>query len=745
MLGQSDLFHSQTYSEANLLFHELHKQRMGSSIPCTDITYLLIWNEFQSLLIAHLFFRRCFLHALTHQPAISHQLTRTHTHTHTPILNNLRFSHHPKMDLSSQIPPSYQPSLKRPASQISSDDDHDHNLPDAVDQADNHNSLTQVEPPLKEEWRDLSTASIASLASDELHERRPNRWKGQPSTWRNWTKNERKTWESIENVRKGDLSVHLCNAFALKKGVRKGPEETFLGGGGGDNGGWNVGRGWTAWPLGVEEVPGDELLDLEAEDGNQEFTVRKKEEGERWAGRNLEEEISATVLRLAKERFYRRVERWEGKDQDVGGEEEKGNVLQSIEQEGEVGDEEDEVSGVETGYDTAAGYETDATGLGSTKGGKKRRMSMTAKAEQTFTPIMSADDERNYALVRPAARRIMGQLDKTLTVMHHARAAAVHDMYGDDTDDEDSEEEEDGESRNDKMDIDGKPLLNKQRGRSRGKRRSRAGSRPRNFRFRSNSRSSSSDSSGSNVSTKISRIGLQNWRDVLGAAALAGFSPEVIARATQRCSNIFNEEMVMHTLPEQAVTSGKTAIQTVRYQPKSTQTQSPLSEDDDYETNEQLLAHRLMITRQSTVALTAEPVGTPAPTARRADTPAARSRTSRSATPGGGAGGSHLCPFNDCRRAVEGFSRNANLLRHIKLVHKVENPAVQITDEEEDSEDQLVGGVHTDGFLQPIKIRKGWRGDDSGKRQRKCRAKPRSGGRDVEEGEDDGDDWDSQE
>ncbi|KAK0747727.1 hypothetical protein B0T21DRAFT_354969 [Apiosordaria backusii] len=360
-------------------------------------------------------------------------------------------------------------------------------------------------------------------------------------------------------------------------------------------------------------------------------------------------------------------------------------------------------------------------------------MSTTAKAEATFTPVLSADDDRNYALVRPAARRIMGQLDKTLTVLHHARAAAVTDIYGFDTDEEDdSEAEGDERARNSMMDVDERP------GRKRPRGRSRAGSRPRRFRFRSRSRSSSSDSStGSNVSTKISRIGLQNWRDVLGAAALAGFSPEVIARATQRCSNLFNEEMVMHTLPEQAVTSDKPAIQTVRYQPKLSGSPSIVSDDDDYEYNEQLLAHRRTISRQSTAALTTGPANAPAPAAKRAGTPAAPSRRSRSATPGGG--GPHLCPFIDCGRAAEGFSRKANLQRHIRLVHHNAAQPVQTTDHEEDSEDELVGGVHTDGFLQPIKIRKGWRGDDTAQRQRKFRTKPRVGSRDTDDEDNDHD------
>ena len=36
----------------------------------------------------------------------------------------------------------------------------------------------------------------------------------------------------------------------------------------------------------------------------------------------------------------------------------------------------------------------------------------------------------------------------------------------------------------------------------------------------------------------------------------------------------------------------------------------------------------------------------------------------------------------------------------------------------------MVGGVHNDGFLKPIKARAGWRGADQVKRKRRWRAKP---------------------
>lgn len=71
---------------------------------------------------------------------------------------------------------------------------------------------------------DDDALSDSSLDSDELHETRPNRWRGHPSTWKTWTESERRTWAALENERRRDLSVHLFNAFALRRGFRVGPE-----------------------------------------------------------------------------------------------------------------------------------------------------------------------------------------------------------------------------------------------------------------------------------------------------------------------------------------------------------------------------------------------------------------------------------------------------------------------------------------------------------------------------------------
>jgi hypothetical protein len=70
-----------------------------------------------------------------------------------------------------------------------------------------------------EEW-DKDTDEINSLASDELHETRPNRWTGAPSTWYALVEQERTAHRALETARNGDLALHLYNVFALKNGLR---------------------------------------------------------------------------------------------------------------------------------------------------------------------------------------------------------------------------------------------------------------------------------------------------------------------------------------------------------------------------------------------------------------------------------------------------------------------------------------------------------------------------------------------
>ncbi|OTA91433.1 hypothetical protein M434DRAFT_397186 [Hypoxylon sp. CO27-5] len=247
------------------------------------------------------------------------------------------------------------------------------------------------------------------------------------------------------------------------------------------------------------------------------------------------------------------------------------------------------------------------------------------------------------------------------------------------------------------------------------------------------------------------RVGLRDWRDVLGAAALAGFPAAALDRAARRCADLFGQSMALQTLIEGPTAPGRKVPlgKTTAYVPGMPQ--PPLLEEDADEDEQQ---NRGSV-RTTSIAPGATSEAEAESSQRRARSrsvsrPRARSRSrSVSAAPG-----SYLCSFRDCPRAAdgEGFARRANLLRHLKLVHgwtASESGGDDATTpttvgglpmDEVDSEDEMYSAVHVDGFLKTIKMRRGWRAGDSGEEPRKrrsgygrgrARSRGRAGGKDV--------------
>ncbi|KAI2471306.1 RNA polymerase I-specific transcription initiation factor-domain-containing protein [Annulohypoxylon bovei var. microspora] len=261
--------------------------------------------------------------------------------------------------------------------------------------------------------------------------------------------------------------------------------------------------------------------------------------------------------------------------------------------------------------------------------------------------------------------------------------------------------------------------------------------------------------------TRPPRLGLRDWRDVLGAAALSGFPPAALDRAARRCADLFAQSMALHTLPE-----GPASTSSARKGPPGRETvyepgmpYPPLLEEDVDEDGGGE-GPRMTLPVRTRAASTAPSDDEPGPSQRQSQRlaqrrsgssrPPARSR-SRSAP------GAFVCAVRDCPRAAdgEGFARRSNLLRHLKLVHgwagaATEGPglggeegAMVFSADEVDSEDEMCGAVHVDGFLRPIRMRPGWRAADSGGRTRRAgsvyaKGRGRSRGRGGSEADDDG-------
>lgn len=221
----------------------------------------------------------------------------------------------------------------------------------------------------------------------------------------------------------------------------------------------------------------------------------------------------------------------------------------------------------------------------------------------------------------------------------------------------------------------------------------------------------------------LNRLAPRNWRAVLGAASLAGFSREAILRATQRCADLFGEGAGVHLLNDHSPARDTRNTIVPGGGVPTAEGEDGLGELGEV-TRIRLAARDASRVEESEGKLKS---GSPSPTARttrnrttsqtRSRTPAprrshtpsgSRSRSrSRSATP-------HLaCPYRSCPRSVDPFSRRGNLVRHIEVVHGGEGLGMDV-----DSEDEVEGGVHVDGFLRQVRARRGWRGEDVGVEER---------------------------
>ena len=85
-------------------------------------------------------------------------------------------------------------------------------------------NIPTLAPPTNHPKDEIDNDEYLPDDDEEEEESRPNRWPGPASTWQTHTALDRQTWRALENVRRGDLAVHLYNAFGVRRGLRRGPE-----------------------------------------------------------------------------------------------------------------------------------------------------------------------------------------------------------------------------------------------------------------------------------------------------------------------------------------------------------------------------------------------------------------------------------------------------------------------------------------------------------------------------------------
>ncbi|EER45178.1 conserved hypothetical protein [Histoplasma capsulatum H143] len=454
------------------------------------------------------------------------------------------------------------------------------------------------------------------LSRDSLAPERPNRYPGPPSTWCAKTRQERHEINSLEARRARDLSIHLFNAFALKRRAMRiksqnselDPEpqskseedktSQFV-----------PTKQWTAWPLPTDEVPrGDVHVPRDDSDiWNISGPSDERPSAE------LEECLIAQMLKTSKERFESRS--WEKQQPRVRNRHTK------------------TAPGTETGGSISTGVD-------------ESDKDIAIKPDIQFRPVVQADDDKSRSMLRPTARHILSDLDNILMSLHHARQAYVSTVDLSHSEHE-TEHEDDLTSRSVSR---SRVISRRGRSGSRGIKRSRnapmntdppvtsdhggdielpdvssSKSRVKNpQRTRSiTPRRSRSRSPGS----RQSKLGLRDWSDIVGIASISGWPTSVVMRTAKRCSELFGEDMAFNILTEGKLELNerdKKRLPTWEYVEKEGLGES--STDDEIPGSSSIAQKRRRV-------------------------------------------GEIYCPVKECSRSTKGFSRTWNLNQHIKNRH----------------------------------------------------------------------------
>ncbi|KAK8122465.1 hypothetical protein PG984_011135 [Apiospora sp. TS-2023a] len=594
----------------------------------------------------------------------------------------------------------------------------------------------------------VSSDEYEPSSTDEDGQNRPNRWDGPASTWQDMASQDIATSVALEEIRNRDLAVHLYNAFALKRqdgaGRAPAPELDI-----------NVQTG--------EAIRADQWKPHDRDDG---FTVRRPITGaEGAASFALEEAVSATALRLSKEKFQARPWQDDGMimaaPDDTDGKEEGHAALDESDSDGDSGSRPGS-KGSLLKKEEQIGSDLDSA---SSDGGS----CSLPPGPRYFKPVVSADDALSYDLLRPSTRHILSKLDAALMVLHKSRKAVVSHVSESESESSvasdtttrsaqrgkrapgrpaksalamrlkraQSKEAEDAAAISRGEDEAKETQPKKVRGRPKKqyprlpgetdkqyairvarlrkeprpvfsddsetgiepqsdaselkpKRRPTA---PRRKAAASASRDPSSDRSAGTADgskNKRRRHNLRDWRDVLGAAAVAGFSQHSLDRAARRCADLFGgPAMELRTMDEDPTVPDKL----LQYAPGM-----------DLPTTAQLL-HQELADEEGDIAEDRRRRGRSSSVVSDDSRAPSRSRA-RSGSVSSTGGVQFLCTVEGCPK---GFTRNANLLRHLRQVHNLRSDNMRPMDI--DSEDEMMGAVHVDGFLRPIKARRGWRGE----------------------------------
>ncbi|GAB7338251.1 hypothetical protein MBLNU457_4580t1 [Dothideomycetes sp. NU457] len=572
------------------------------------------------------------------------------------------------------------------------------------------------------------------------------RYQGSDSMYRYQTRRERALISSMEQLRSDDLSLHLYNAHAWKARLRsqdvfaaKGPfrkkNAWIPGGRGQDQKEWYPDQAWTSWPLEPSLVP------RPGEDFGQASESRKELERDlstnAWKPREeLQEDVVGLLLKHANEQWTSRPESTIQKPKRGASSDdaEDADVDADIAPKSEEDEEEHLVnSSVPV---MSADEDRLRTILRPTTNHILSRLDDLLMAlhhnrngHYKTGQDSDADDSRPSSLSRSRSRG-----SKRRTVRKQAQEDDDDDTESDEDDDKNRATSSDSRSRSRKRHKTMQSLPSKStRGRS----------------------GSVASSEGSDYGPY--HRGPRDWSEVLGVAMLVGWDEAAVQRTLLRCADLFGEDMQLSTVDNGRIKSQsepldsalddtrEVAIDTAEeaLSPEALQAPTngfqyvcpfiecphhtlPYPSSKGFRFREHLRrAHKFSAGKIKEVE--AEILGS---TTAAASTP---SITSTKRNPRGWVAPEPLlCPFLGCRRRTQGtppFPTSRRLVEHLIRTHhwdprKQPPPPIlqplgdkastepltgRVSSEifDTQSDDEIIGGVHNDGFMEPLDIRIG--------------------------------------
>jgi len=597
-------------------------------------------------------------------------------------------------------------------------------------------SSTQSDPKSGSYWSD----DAAELSLDD--EDRP-RWSRNAQKWRRLTHSERLLAAGLDQIEADDLSIHLYNVHSLKRRVYKQDAEKpterweskrhWV-----EPGEWVPNKSWTAWPLKPEVVP---------RDGERFGKVPEDDEDEAWTARStqrvgwkpsevMEEVVMAEILRTAREKYDQR--EWE-EDSDSEGmvRVKKKQKLGVHGKSMTIAPNEDMILDVESEHIASIGKNGGSIpGAHEALADHSKVDALIDKDEDTdrekdderstpsLRPVTLADDVEAHKTLQPSIRNILQRINDLLMGLHHSRQNYLDADASDtinDTEIPTSEEE----------------LLTPRQERSRV---SVASVQPRpipSTKPRSKTRPSKE--------YMLRYIRPRDWSEVLGIAAMTGWSSEVVQRAATRCADLFGESMTFASLQE-----SPPRFQDREHQDAARAVTALLNEatDADGNSGSSFSAHLPLLNPwhcpEQSCSKHTQPFAYRWALVRHVlrdhgykyeDSTETLLQTLPTQADVTLDPKSRSCPFGNCRSRNKIFAKHWRLLEHLRRTHSWVKPPTskqKNTDRARSASSdsnsgsgsgsaseseagsgvsggEMYGGVHVDGFLQPVRKRKEWK------------------------------------